>query len=65
MNRIAQDIRMIALVVGKERYVVTFDDDTVREALRTLGRWASNPGLSFTWYHAAVLSQKIRAGNKK
>jgi hypothetical protein len=25
-----------------------------------LGRFASNPNLSFTWYDAAVLSQKIR-----
>ena len=30
------------------------------EALRTLGRYASNQELSFTWYDAAVLSQKIR-----
>jgi hypothetical protein len=30
------------------------------ETLRTLGRFASNPQLSFTWYDAAVLSQKIR-----
>ena len=28
--------------------------------LRVLGRYASNPDLSFTWYDAAVLSQKIR-----
>jgi hypothetical protein len=25
-----------------------------------LGRFASNPELSFTWYDAAVLSQKVR-----
>ena len=30
------------------------------QALRALGRHASNPELSFTWYDAAVLSQKIR-----
>ena len=29
-------------------------------ALRVLGRYASNPELSFSWYDAAVLSQKIR-----
>jgi hypothetical protein len=28
--------------------------------LRVLGRFASNPELSFTWYDAAVLSQKVR-----
>jgi hypothetical protein len=26
-----------------------------------LGRYASNPDLSFTWYDAAMLSQKVRA----
>ena len=30
------------------------------ETLRVLGRYASNPDLSFSWYDAAVLSQKIR-----
>jgi hypothetical protein len=48
------------LVKGNERYVFLFDDDNRGEALRTLGRYASNPELSFSWYDAAVLSQKIR-----
>ena len=30
-----------------------------------LGRYASNPELSFTWYDAAVLSQKIRRESQK
>ncbi|MBP85103.1 MAG: hypothetical protein CMJ64_00025 [Planctomycetaceae bacterium] len=55
-----QDINVLALVKGEERYVFLFDDDNRAEALRTLGRYASNPDLSFSWYDAAVLSQKIR-----
>jgi hypothetical protein len=47
-------------VKGKERYVFLYDDSSRAETLRTLGRYASNPELSFTWYDAAVLSQKIR-----
>ena len=35
------------------------------ETLRVLGRYASNPELSFTWYDAAVLSQKIRQESHK
>jgi hypothetical protein len=57
---VAQDINVLALVKGAERYIFLFDDDNRSEALRTLGRYASNPDLSFTWYDAAVLSQKIR-----
>ena len=55
-----RDINVLALVKGEERYIFLFDDQNRSEALRTLGRYASNPELSFTWYDAAVLSQKIR-----
>ncbi|MBX3415057.1 MAG: hypothetical protein KF708_20405 [Pirellulales bacterium] len=56
----SQDINVLALVKGQERYVFLYDDSSRAETLRTLGRFASNPELSFTWYDAAVLSQKIR-----
>lgn len=56
----AKDINVLALVKGNERYVFLFDDDHRAEALRTLGRFASNPDLSFTWQDAAVMSQKVR-----
>ncbi len=56
----SQDINVLALVKGGERYIFLYDDASRAEALRTLGRYASNPELSFTWYDAAVLSQKIR-----
>ncbi|PQO44580.1 hypothetical protein [Blastopirellula marina] len=56
-----EEINVLALVKGEERYVFLFSDQRRAEALRTLGRYASNPELSFTWYDAAVLSQKIRA----
>lgn len=59
-----QDINVLALVKGVERYVFLYDDDSRAEALRVLGRFASNPELSFTWYDAAVLSQKIRQDEK-
>jgi len=57
---VSRDLNVLALVKGEERYVFLFDDGNRAEALRTLGRFASNPELSFTWYDAAVLSQKIR-----
>ena len=56
----SQDINVLALVKGEERYVFLFDDSSRAATLRVLGRYASNPELSFTWYDAAVLSQKIR-----
>lgn len=54
------DIDVLALVKGAERYVFFYDHASRAETLRTLGRFASNPDLDFTWYDAAVLSQKVR-----
>ncbi len=61
----SQDINVLALVKGRERYVFLYDDSSRPETLRVLGRFASNPELSFTWYDAAVLSQKIRQESRK
>ena len=60
-----QDINVLALVKGAERYVFLYDDSSRAETVRMLGRYASNPELSFTWYDAAVLSQKIRRETRK
>jgi hypothetical protein len=60
-NRIdSSDINVLALVKGEERYIFLFDDAGRTETLRTLGRFASNQELSFSWYDAAVLSKRIR-----
>jgi hypothetical protein len=57
---VTQEINVLALVKGEERYVFLYTDEHRADVLRTLGRFASNPELSFTWYDAAVLSQRIR-----
>lgn len=54
------DINVLVYAKGNERYVFLFRDERRGDALLTLGRFASNPDLSFTWYDAAVLSQRIR-----
>ena len=56
----SKDINVVALVKGEERYIFLFNDQQKSQTLRTLGRYASNPELSFSWYDAAVLSQKVR-----
>lgn len=57
MNR---EINVLALVKGEERYVFVYNEENRSETMRTLGRYASNPELNFSWYDAAVLSQKMR-----
>ena len=48
--RFYDDINVLALIKGKERYIFLYDDSQRAEALRMLGRHASNPELSFSWY---------------
>lgn len=61
MNRLTNlDITVLAIVKGDERYVFLFDDEHRAETLRTLGRYASNTELSFSWHDAAKLSNEIR-----
>jgi len=59
------DINVLALVKGNERYIFLYDDAHRADTLRMLGRHASNPELSFSWYDAAVLSQRIRQEERK
>ena len=42
----SDDINVLALVKGAERYIFLYDDANRAETLRTLGRYASNPQLS-------------------
>ncbi len=56
----SNDINVVALVKGEERYIFLFNDGQKSETLRTLGKYASDSKLSFSWYDAAVLSQKVR-----
>lgn len=56
------DVLYIEMQKCGERYIILYEDsDTkVAEALKQLGRWAANAELSFSWYDAAVMGQKIR-----
>ena len=55
-----REMNVLALVKNSERYVFLYDDDSLNSVLQTLGRYAADEELSFSWYDAAVLSQKVR-----
>ena len=61
----SKDVNVVALVKGEERYIFLFNDQRKGELLRTLGKYASNSELNFSWYDAAVLSQKVRRATKQ
>ena len=58
--KMSKNINVLALVKGDEKYIFLFNEKNRKKTLRQLGRFASNPDLSFTWYDAAVMSQKVR-----
>ena len=53
-------MNVLALVKDGERYVFLYDEESPDTLLQTLGRYAADKELSFTWYDAAVLSQRVR-----
>ncbi|MBX3422683.1 MAG: hypothetical protein KF752_14105 [Pirellulaceae bacterium] len=55
-----EEINILAMLKGEERYIFIFNDNNRIEMLRTLGRYAADPQLSFSWYDAAVMSKKVR-----
>ena len=57
--RAVGDKRVVVYQKGEERYVFVFHDEDLGGVTRQLGRFASNPELSFTWYDVAILTVRI------
>ncbi|MEM1224254.1 MAG: hypothetical protein AAGJ40_01085 [Planctomycetota bacterium] len=55
-----KEVNVLALVKGEERFIFLFDDENRDATLRQLAKFAANPELDFSWYDAAMLSEKIR-----
>jgi hypothetical protein len=53
-------VNVLALVRDEHRYVFLYDDHSIQAVLEKLSVSASDPELDFTWYDAAVLSQRVR-----
>lgn len=52
---------VVAIARDGERYIFVFCDETdVAELHRTVGRYAADPDLSFTWLDASVVVQRAR-----
>lgn len=60
-----QDVNVLALVKGKERYVFMYNEKNRNEVLETFARYAADSKLSFSWYDAAVLTQRVRNEQRK
>lgn len=56
----SRPVNVLCLVKGDQRYVFLFDDAHRLDVFQALGRAASNEDLDFTWYDAAMCSQRLR-----
>lgn len=54
-------VNVLALVKNGERFVFLYDDESASTLLQTFGKYAADPELEFSWYDAAVMSQRVRA----
>jgi hypothetical protein len=57
---VRREFNVLALVKGAERYVFVYDDISRPNLLETLRDLAANPDVAFSWFDAAVLSDKAR-----
>ncbi len=55
-----REYNVLALIKGNERYVFVYDDETHEALIDVLRDSAADPQLSFTWFDAAVLTEKAR-----
>jgi hypothetical protein len=56
----SREFNVLALIKGGERYVFVYDDDSRAELIDAFRDQAADPRLSFNWFDAAVLTQKVR-----
>ena len=56
----SKSVNVLALVRDEHRFVFLYDDNSIDTVLSTLSQYANDPELEFTWYDAAMLSQRVR-----
>jgi hypothetical protein len=57
---VRREYNVLALIKGNERYVFVYDDEARESLIDTLRDQAADPRLSFTWFDAAVMTEKAR-----
>jgi hypothetical protein len=59
-STVAREFNILALIKGEERYIFVYDDESRPPLIDAFRDQAANPHLSFTWFDAAVLTEKAR-----
>jgi hypothetical protein len=55
-----QDLNVLALLKGPERFVFVYDDASRDEVITAIRDKAADPGVAINWFDAAVLTERAR-----
>jgi hypothetical protein len=55
-----QEVNVLALLKGEERYLYIYDDESHSALLEVLAEQARDPGLALNGFDAAILAQRSR-----
>jgi hypothetical protein len=62
---VGQELNVLALIKGDERYVYVYDDASRTSLVEVFHAQAANKELSFNWFDAAVLTRKAEEQSGK
>jgi hypothetical protein len=57
---VRREFNVLALIKGNEKYVFVYDDDSRQRLLDAFRDQAADPRLSFSWFDAAIMTDKAR-----
>lgn len=55
-----RELNVLALLKGVERYVFIYDENSRQALIDTFRDQAADPRLSFSWFDAAVVTERAR-----
>ncbi len=55
-----QELNVLALIKGDERFIFVYDDDSRDALIDDLRNKAADPAVALNWFDAAVLTERVR-----
>ena len=60
-----QELNVLALIKGVERFIYVYDDGSREDLLDAVRNDAANPSVALNWFDAAVLTERARQQARK
>jgi hypothetical protein len=59
-SRVTQELNVLALIKGAERFIFVYDDDSKDAVIDDIRHKAADPAVALNWFDAAVLTERVR-----